>query len=49
MKIVLDASAAITAAIGRDPAPAIFDILHDATIVLAPDFYVAEVTSGLWK
>lgn len=49
MKVVLDASAAIAAVVGRDSAPAILDVLARATVVVAPDLYAAEVTSGLWK
>ena len=49
MKVVLDASAGIAAAMGREAAPAVVDALAHATVILAPELYVAEVTSGLWK
>jgi predicted nucleic acid-binding protein len=49
MKVVLDASAAIAAVLGRDSAPDILNVLARATIVVAPDLYTSEVTSGLWK
>ena len=49
MKVVLDASAGIAGAMGRDAAPWVVDAVNRATTVLAPDLYVAEVTSGFWK
>lgn len=49
MKVVLDASAGIAGAMGREAAPAVVDALKQATAVFAPDFYVVEVTSGFWK
>jgi predicted nucleic acid-binding protein len=49
MKVVLDASAAIAAVLGREPAPAILEIVDRASIVIAPEMFVPEVTSGLWK
>jgi predicted nucleic acid-binding protein len=49
MKVVLDASAALAAVLGQDPASAVLDVLADATVVIAPELFVAEVTSGLWK
>jgi predicted nucleic acid-binding protein len=49
MKVVLDASAGIAGAMGRDAAPWVVDVVNRATAVLAPDLYVAEVTSGFWK
>ncbi len=49
MRVLLDASAGIAAVLGRESTPAILDVLARATIVIAPELYVAEVTSGLWK
>ena len=49
MKVVIDASAGVAAVVGRDSSPAILDVLAEATVVIAPELYVAEVTSGLWK
>jgi predicted nucleic acid-binding protein len=49
MKIVLDASAAIAAVLGHTSAPAIVEILSGASVVIAPELFVAEVTSALWK
>lgn len=49
MKIMLDASAAIPAALGHEPGPAILGIVARASLVIVPDIFVAEVTSGLWK
>jgi predicted nucleic acid-binding protein len=45
MKLVLDASAAITAAMG----PAKPLAIEDAEIVIAPTLFIAEVANGLWK
>ncbi len=48
MKVVLDASAAIEAAVG--PAKQLVDdIVNDAEIVIAPNLFIAEVANGLWK
>jgi len=49
MKVVLDASAGLAAVLGHDAAPAILDVLAGATVVIAPELFAAEVTSGLWK
>ncbi|MGZ5442581.1 MAG: type II toxin-antitoxin system VapC family toxin [Thermoanaerobaculia bacterium] len=49
MKVILDASAAIAAVLGRESAPAILDVLSRATVVIAPELYAAEVTSAFWK
>ncbi len=49
MKVVLDASAGLAAVLGGEPAIAILEILGRATVVIAPDLFAAEVTSGLWK
>jgi predicted nucleic acid-binding protein len=49
MKIVLDASAAIAAVLGREPGPAIVELISRASLVMAPDIFVAEVSSGPWK
>lgn len=49
MRIVLDASAAVTAAVGLPRSRGILDALAEASIVLAPDLYVAEVANAFWK
>ncbi|HEV7766492.1 MAG TPA: type II toxin-antitoxin system VapC family toxin [Thermoanaerobaculia bacterium] len=49
MKVVLDASAALAAVLGQDSGPAVLDVLADAAVVIAPELFSAEVTSGLWK
>jgi predicted nucleic acid-binding protein len=49
MKAVLDASAALAAVLGQGLGPAVLDVLSDAAVVIAPDLFAAEVTSGLWK
>lgn len=48
MNLVLDASAAIPAALSREPSDVL--VLIDVySHVMAPDLFVAEVCSGLWK
>src|SRR5882757_530824 len=49
MKVVLDASAALAAVLGQELGPAVLDTLSAATVVVAPELFSAEVTSGLWK
>ncbi len=49
MKVVLDASAALAAILGRPPASGILDVLTDASTVLAPDLFASEVANALWK
>ncbi len=49
MKVVLDASAALAAVLGQGSGPAVLDVLSEAAVVIAPDLFPAEVTSGLWK
>jgi predicted nucleic acid-binding protein len=49
MRIVLDASAALAAVVGRHPAANVLDVLAGASIVLAPDLFASEVGNGLWK
>jgi predicted nucleic acid-binding protein len=49
VKVVLDASAALAAVLGQESGPAVLDVLAGATVVIAPELFVAEVTSGLWK
>jgi predicted nucleic acid-binding protein len=49
MKIVLDASAAIAAVLQHPSGPAVLDLVEEATMIVAPDLFIAEVTSGLWK
>jgi predicted nucleic acid-binding protein len=48
MKLVLDASAALAAAVGPSKL-LVDDIVHRADSVSAPDLYLAEVANGLWK
>lgn len=49
MKIVLDASAALAAVRGQSHATAIIEAIHSASVVIAPDLYVSEVSNALWK
>ena len=49
MKVVLDASAGLSAVLGQETGPAILDVLAGATVVIAPELFAAEVSSGLWK
>lgn len=49
MKVVLDASAALAAVLGQPSATAVLDVLTEAEVVIAPELFSAEVTSGLWK
>jgi predicted nucleic acid-binding protein len=49
MKVVLEASAALAAVLGGRSAPAVLDVLDAAAVVLAPELYASEVTSGLWN
>jgi predicted nucleic acid-binding protein len=49
MKVVLDASAALAAVLGQEAGPAVLDVLDGAAVVIAPELFSAEVTSGLWK
>lgn len=49
MKVVLDASAALAAVLGQDASTAVLDVLGGAAVVIAPELFAAEVTSGLWK
>jgi predicted nucleic acid-binding protein len=49
MRIVLDASAALAAVLGRSPASEVLDALGGASAVLAPDLFASEVANGLWK
>ena len=47
--LVLDASAALEAVLGRVNAPEVLDLLRYATTVRAPDLFAAEVANALWK
>src|SRR5262249_48179124 len=49
MKVVLDASAGLAAVLGQEKGPAVLDVLAEAAVVIAPELFPAEVTSGLWK
>jgi len=50
MKLVVDASAAIAGTLGgRESSRQILDALAAASVIVAPDLFVAEVASGLWK
>lgn len=49
MKLVLDASAALAAVLGQESGPDVLDVLAGAAVVIAPELFPAEVTSGLWK
>ena len=48
-EVVLDASAGLAAVLGQDRGPAVLDVLAKAAVVIAPELFAAEVTSGLWK
>jgi predicted nucleic acid-binding protein len=48
-RLVLDASAALHAAMGLGQANRIFDLIEESAIVLAPALYCAEVANGLYK
>jgi len=47
--LVLDASAAMEAVLGRPKAGAVLDLIETATNVHAPELYAAEVANALWK
>jgi len=47
--LVLDASAALEAVLGRPKAGAVLDSIEAATTVRAPELYAAEVANALWK
>lgn len=49
MRVVLDASAAVRIVLGSEQAPPLLQALDDATIVIAPGLFVAEVANALWK
>ncbi|HUR80334.1 MAG TPA: type II toxin-antitoxin system VapC family toxin [Thermoanaerobaculia bacterium] len=49
MKIVLDASAAIPATLGIGAGSELLARVRAASVVLAPELFVAEVANGLWK
>lgn len=48
-RLVLDASAALEALLGRPRAAAIIEVLEAADRVSAPDLYFAEIANALWK
>ncbi len=47
--LVLDASAALEAILGRPGAEAVLDLVEGARTVHAPELYAAEVANALWK
>lgn len=49
MRVVLDASAAISVALQLSNAGRLEAILKEADVVLAPDLFVAEVVNTVWK
>lgn len=49
MKIVLDASAALTAVLSRPGASAILEVVGGASVVIAPDLFASEVANALWR
>jgi predicted nucleic acid-binding protein len=49
LRLVLDASAALKAVLLPARSGPILDALSNATTVLAPDLFVAEVANALWK
>jgi len=48
-RVVLDASAAVRAVLALEGAEEVVGTLERATVVLAPDLYLAEVANALWK
>jgi predicted nucleic acid-binding protein len=48
-RIVLDASAALEAVLLRPQAEAVADALEQASVVLVPGIFHAEVANALWK
>lgn len=49
MRIVLDASAAVEVALQKERASEFFNLIQAASVVLAPDTYISEVTNVFWK
>lgn len=47
--LVLDASAALEAVLGRSGASRVLDLIEGAGTVRAPNLYAAEVGNALWK
>ena len=47
--LVLDASAALEAILGRPHAEQVLDLVEGATLVRTPDLFAAEVGNALWK
>jgi predicted nucleic acid-binding protein len=48
-QLVLDASAALEAILGRHKAESVLDRIEGSDRVQAPDLYATEVANGLWK
>jgi len=48
-RLVLDASAALEAVLGRAGAGLVLDALEQADVVTVPDLFFAEVANALWK
>ncbi len=48
-QLVLDASAALEAILGRQKAETVLDRIESSDRVRAPDLYAAEVANALWK
>lgn len=49
MIAVLDTSAAVAAALGRDGAEAVLGAVSEAELVLAPTLFAAEAANAFWK
>lgn len=49
MRLVLDASAAVHLVMRTKVAPLLVDHMQDASLVLAPALFHAEVANALWK
>ncbi|MFP4378397.1 MAG: type II toxin-antitoxin system VapC family toxin [Spirochaetales bacterium] len=49
MTLVIDASAAIEIALGKEHAPEFQRLVTSADVVLAPDTFPAEITNVFWK
>jgi Predicted nucleic acid-binding protein, contains PIN domain len=49
VNVVLDASAGIAAIVRRAASVGVDEVLGRTKVVIAPDLYVAEACSGIWK
>ncbi len=49
MRVVLDASAAVEIVLEKDKAESFLKQIKAASVVLAPDIFISEVTNVFWK